>query len=111
MFDICYVVQPDRCVPDNIVFPCVVVDAEESSEVLNPANHIVVLVDNQELVDCPDIFTAVVVMLAAYYVFDITYPSALENTMRFLDSKVLGITAQKMSAAIQRRINALYNVL
>lgn len=84
------------------------IDAEGSREVLNPANHTVVLVDNQELVDCPDIFTAVVVMLAAYYVFDITYPNALENTMRFIDCKVLGITSHKMSAAIQRRINALY---
>jgi hypothetical protein len=85
-----------------------VVDAEESLEVLNPANRIVVLVDNQELVDCPDIFTAFIVMLAAYYVFDITYPNALENTMGFIDSKVLGISMQKMSAAIQRRINVLF---
>jgi hypothetical protein len=96
-------------VPEDIVFPCIVVDAGESCEVLNPANHIIVLVDNQELVDCPDIFTGVVSMLAAYYVFDITYPNALENTMRFIDGKVLGISSQKMSAAIQRRINALFN--
>jgi hypothetical protein len=95
-------------VPENIIFPCVVVDAEESGEVLNPANRIVVLVDNQELLDCPDIFSAVVVMLAAYYVFDITYPNALENTMRFIDGRVLGVSSQKMSAAIQRRMNALY---
>jgi hypothetical protein len=104
-----YFFQPQRCVQEDIVFPCVVVDAEESGEVLNPANRIVVLVDNQELVDCPDIFTAVVAMLAAYYVFDITYPNALENTMRFIDGKIFGLCSQKVSAAIQRRINVLYN--
>jgi hypothetical protein len=102
-------VQPDHSVPDSIVYPCVVVDTGDCGQVLNPANRVVVLVDNQELCECPDIFSAVVLMLTAYYVFDITYPITLENTMRFVDSRILATCPQKMSAAIQRRVNILYS--
>jgi hypothetical protein len=67
-------------VPDSIVYPCVVVDTGDCGQVVNPANRVVVLVDNQELFECPDIFSAVVLMLTAYYVFNVTCPITLENT-------------------------------
>jgi hypothetical protein len=96
-------------VPDSIVYSCVLVDTGDCGQVLNPANCVVVLVDNQELCGCPDIFPAVVLMLTAYYVFNITYPITLENTMRFVDGRILATCAQKMSAAIQHRVNILYS--
>jgi hypothetical protein len=96
-------------VPDTVVYSCVVVDTGDCGHVLNPANRVVVLVDNQELCECPDIFSAVILMLTAYCVFDITYPITLENTVRFVDGRILATCAQKMSAAIQCRVNILYS--
>ena len=101
--------QSEHSIPETIVYPCVVVKTGHHGNVLNPTNDITVLVDNQELCSCPDIFTAVILMLAAYYVFDITYPNSLENTLKFMESKVLGTVKQKISAAVQRRINILFN--
>jgi hypothetical protein len=96
-------------VPDTVVYSCVVVDTGDCGQVLNPANRVGVLADNQELCECPDIFSAVVLMLTAYCVFDITYPITLENTVRFVDGRILVTCAQKMSAAIQCHVNILYS--
>jgi hypothetical protein len=101
-------VQPHRSAPDNIVYPCVLVNTGDCGQVLNPENRVVILVDNQELCECPDIFSAVVLMLTAYCVFDITYPITLENTMNFVDGRILATCAQ-MSAAIQCHVNILYS--
>jgi len=68
-----------------------------------------VLVDNQHLCSCCDLLSGVTAMLAAYFVFDICLPPSLQNTMLFIESRILGTATHKVSAAVQRRVNILLN--
>ena len=53
-----------------------------------------VLVDNQVVCECHDIFSAVCAMFACYHVFDIHFAPSLSKVMLFLNSHVLSIEKQ-----------------
>lgn len=98
--------QSKQSVPEHIIYPCIVIDTKNDC-LLDQASTVSVLIDNQVLTDCTDIFAAVVVLFACYYVFDIQYPSSLENTMIFLDSHVVATEKRRITTSIQRKINML----
>jgi len=85
------------------------VEAAENAKLLDGTAKVSVLVDNQQLCNCCDVFSGVISMLAAYFVFDICFPASLQSTMLFIESRVLGTANHNVSAAVQRRINILLN--
>ena len=67
-----------------------------------------VLVDNQEICDSHDIFSAICLFFALHYIFDIEYALSLNSTKLFLDThEVLHVESSKITATVQRRINCL----
>jgi len=98
-------VQGTSTIKEAITYPCTAFDAEDGK--LLYTTSVAVLVDNQPVCQCHDIFSAICALFSRYYVFDINHAPALDNVMLFIGSYVLGIENHKITPAVQRRINWL----
>jgi len=81
---VCWFVQHDHDIAEQVVYTCIIVNGDPDKLLYTAA--ITMLVDNQEVCRCHDIFSAACAMFASYYMFDICYPAALDNIFLFLDS-------------------------
>jgi len=102
---VCWFVQHDHDIAEQIIYPCMILNGDPDK--LLYTVPVAVLVDNQEVCRCHDIFSAACAMFACYYMFDICYPAALENIFLFLDSHVTNIEKRRITPSVQRKINAI----
>jgi len=72
-------------IDEAIVYPCVTFDATDSKLLFTVP--VSVLVDNQTVCECHNIFSAICALFLWYYIFNIMYAPTVENVMLFLDTR------------------------
>jgi hypothetical protein len=90
--------------------PSIVVTAENVHSLFSLESiHIATYLDKSPVTSPADYLTAVSTVLSMFWTFDVAFPKELEKTLSFLAGHVCGLVPFKVTPAILKVINYIYD--
>ena len=69
------------------------------------------MVEQEILLEVPDLRKAIVAMYASFYAFNIAYPKEAKNTFLFIERPFSGIPSEKLSHTLLSCISSIQKLL